>query len=276
MERVLLGTIRNSGTRLAQYIGGHSISKKHRRATSTSSGGGSSGGGGGSSGPAAPVVAVPWRKQREVLATLLDEILHVHVPATTHTNTSTDTTTTDTTTDTTTPTLPLYPPAWQYPYMLTRARPSWCQGHGSLYDYCYGQAPVNVAAVVASVQRTVLEAAFDAGRLARVDAQQQQQQMQQMQQMQMQMQQQQQQQMVGGAGAGEGDDGDETGGEVGDEEDDALSVLELLDMGAATLVPVAPTSTAGASASASAGASASASAQAAWPLEGAWVAKNWF
>merc|ERR1719326_1116339 len=68
---------------------------------------------------------------------------------------------------------PLYPPAWQYPYMVTRARPSWCQGHGSLYDYCYGQKPVQVAAVVASVRAQVLAAVYEGGRLARVDAQQQ-------------------------------------------------------------------------------------------------------
>merc|ERR1719390_384372 len=36
MERVLLGTIRNSGQRMAQYIGGHSVSKQHRNSGSSS------------------------------------------------------------------------------------------------------------------------------------------------------------------------------------------------------------------------------------------------
>merc|ERR1719197_2233550 len=214
MERVLLGTIRNSGQRMAQYIGGHRVSKQHRN-SGIGSGSGSSGSGNtvDVALDVAPVTNVGWQKQRQVLATILTDILQMPMlPANTTTSASASASApASASASAPAPSPPLSPPAWQYPYMITRARPSWCQGHGSLYDYCYGQKPVRVAAVVASVRAQVLAAVYGGERLARVDAQQQ---------MQVQMQMQMQQQV-----------------EVdGDGDGDALSVMELLDMGTDTLM----------------------------------------
>jgi hypothetical protein len=254
MERVLLGTIRNSGQRMAQYIGGHRVSKQHRNSGSSSSSGigSSSGSGSGSIGrdvalDVAPVTNVGWQKQRQVLATILTDILPMPMPMPVPMPMLPANTTASAPASAPASSPPLYPPAWQYPYMVTRARPDWCQGHGSLYDYCYGQKPVKVAAVVASVRAQVLAAVYGRERLARVDAQQQ---MQQMQQMQQQM-------------------------EV--EDGDALSVMELLDMGTDTLMTTTATSTNSSSSDTTTSSTStssqatSSSSQASWSLEGSWV-----
>lgn len=149
MERVLLGTIISSGTRMAQYMGGHSITKKHRS--------GSDG-----DGDSTPISYVTWEKQREVLDIVLHTIL---APITgTNTNTGTNSSTGGGSNE-------LYPPSWQSLYMVERSKPTWCNGHGSMYDYCYGQKPVDMAGKLESVKKQVIAAMFQSGRLDRLNQQ---------------------------------------------------------------------------------------------------------
>jgi len=136
LERVLLGTVANSGKKIAQYIGGSSMNKAHR-------------GDGDAADSAAPVTPVTWQKQRDAVQVLVD----IYNNSNSNGNSS------------------LYPPASQYRYMVQRAKPTWCRGSGSLFDYCYGQKPVDVAAKLNSMKLSILAEFFSPDRLGRLDSQ---------------------------------------------------------------------------------------------------------
>jgi len=148
MERVLLGTVAASGVRVAQYVGGSAMSKAHRGDSGTDT---------------PPVTPVAWSKQRAAVQMVMEQILPISIGNdndASRSNSNSNSTANR-----------LYPPASQDRYMIQRAKPAWCNGHGALFDYCYGQEPVHMAEKLNSVKIRVLAAMFDANRLNRLDLQ---------------------------------------------------------------------------------------------------------
>ena len=148
MERVLLGTIRNAAKSMSMYIGGVHFSKAHRGDAPKDK-------------HAAPVRAVSVEQQRRVMGIVMEQIIRPHPPH----NSSSNASASDFDAST-----GLFPPAWQSDYMVERAKPEWCSGV-VLFDYCYGQKAVDMAAKIVRVREEAMDALFDEARLHRVAAQ---------------------------------------------------------------------------------------------------------
>jgi hypothetical protein len=129
MERVLLGTVAASGVRVAQYVGGSAMSKAHRGDSGTDT---------------PPVTPVAWLKQRAAVQMVMEQILPISIGNdndASRSNSNSNSTANR-----------LYPPASQDRYMIQRAKPAWCNGHGALFDYCHGQEPAHMAEKLNSVK----------------------------------------------------------------------------------------------------------------------------